>query len=80
VALVAAVLAAAFLLLPIVAFLPEGVDAIERSKLAPYVAVVADLAGSAAPHDLSQRWHDGIELLRKRWRGAGSREVVVRSR
>lgn len=77
VALVGALLAGAFLLLPVVAFLPGGVDAIAGSKLAPYVAAVSDVANLAAPDDLSHRWHARIEALRKRWRGGGAREVVL---
>ena len=80
VALVAALVAAAFLLLPVVAWMPGGVDAIEGSKLAPYVAAVADLANVVAPDDLAQRWHERIEALRKQWRGGGAREVVALTR
>ncbi len=77
VALVAALIAAAFLLLPLVAWMPGGMEAIEGSKLAPYVAAVSDLVNLAAPDDLADRWHERIETLRKRWRGEGGREVVV---
>lgn len=75
-ALIVALVAAAFLLLPLVAWMPGGVDAIAGSKLAPYVAAVSDIANLAAPDDLAQRWHQRIEALRKRWRGEGAREVV----
>ena len=37
--------------------------------LAPYVAVVADLAVHAAPEELARRYRDGVEALRRYWRG-----------
>ena len=78
VAFLAALIAVAFLLLPLVAWMPGGVGAVEGSRLAPYVAAVADLANLAAPEDLAHRWRERIESLRKSWRGGGAHEVVVR--
>jgi len=77
-AVVAALVLAAFVLLPVVAYAPGGSSMLERSTLAPYVAAVADLAGRAVPDDLERRWRDGIGAVRKVWQGTASREVVVR--
>ena len=66
---VAALLAAAFLLHPLVASSPKGSQLLANSKLAPYVSVVADIVNSAAPDAVAKRYDDGIDRLRKIWRG-----------
>lgn len=65
---VAAALFSALLVLPAVAWLPPGGALLRDSRLAPYVSVVADLIRTVAPVDLSQRYHERIEQLRKGWR------------
>ena len=67
--LVAALLVAALVVLPLVAYSPYGQRLLERSVLAPYVAVVSDLASRVAPRDLSRRYWSKIEELRRHWRG-----------
>ena len=47
--IVAALLAAAFLVHPLVAWSPEGSRLLATSKIAPYVTVVADLGNAMAP-------------------------------
>ena len=65
--LVAALLAAALIVLPVLAYSPYGERVLARSVLAPYVAVVADLATNLAPSDLGQRYRRKIEDLRRYW-------------
>lgn len=69
VGLVAALLTAALLVLPVVAYSPWGSGTLRGSVLAPYVAAVADLAVQAAPDDLAQRYRAGVESLRDAWHG-----------
>jgi membrane protein required for colicin V production len=66
--LVVAMLTAALLILPVVAYSPWGGSVLRGSVLAPYVTVVADLANRLAPADLSERYNDKIEELRRYWR------------
>ena len=67
--IVAAMLAAAFLVHPLVASSPEGSRLLASSKMAPYISVVADLGNAAAPDAVAKRYESGIEALRKIWRG-----------
>jgi membrane protein required for colicin V production len=66
--LLAALLVAALLVLPLVAYSPGSERLLARSRLAPYVTVVADLANTLAPADLSRRYREGVEGLRRFWR------------
>ena len=66
--LVAAAVAAALLVLPVVAYSPHGTRLLGDSLFAPYVTAVADLANELVPEELSQRYLDGIEDLREFWR------------
>jgi membrane protein required for colicin V production len=66
--LVAAALVAALVVLPLVAYSPIGQRVLERSVLAPYVAVVADLATRLAPEGLAGAYRERIEPLRRHWR------------
>ena len=66
---VAALLATAFLVHPLVASSPNGSRLLATSKLAPYVSVVADLVNAAAPDAVATRYSNGIETLRRIWRG-----------
>jgi membrane protein required for colicin V production len=67
--IVAALLAAAFLVHPLVASSPEGSRLLATSKIAPYVTVVADLGNAMAPDAVAKRYDQGIESLRRVWRG-----------
>ncbi len=75
--LVGALLAAALVLMPVVAWSPGGPDVLASSRLARYVSAVADVASIAAPQDLARRYRERVEELRKRWRGDAAREVVT---
>jgi membrane protein required for colicin V production len=65
---VAAALASAFVLYPVVAYSNEGERLLARSKLAPYVAVVTDFVNLGAPKDLARRYEKQMDSLRKLWR------------
>jgi hypothetical protein len=52
-----------------VASCPNGSRLLATSKLAPYVSVVADLSNAVAPDTVAKRYDDGIETMRKIWRG-----------
>jgi len=67
--IVAALLAAAFLVHPLVASSAGGSRLLADSKLAPYVTVVADLGNALAPEAVAKRYDQGIESLRRVWRG-----------
>ena len=67
--ILAALLAAAFLVHPLVASSPDGSRLLATSKLAPYVSVVADLGNAMAPDAVATRYDRGIESLRRVWRG-----------
>jgi membrane protein required for colicin V production len=67
--LVAAALAAAFLVHPIAASSPEGSRLLASSRTAPYLSVVADLGNAVAPDAVAKRYDEGIAVLRKVWRG-----------
>jgi membrane protein required for colicin V production len=64
----AALLAAAFLVHPLVASSPEGSHLVATSKLAPYVTVVADVANAVAPDAVAKRYESGIDSVRRIWR------------
>jgi membrane protein required for colicin V production len=68
VGLVAAMLLAALIILPLVAYSPFGEAALADSVLAPYVMVVADIANTMVPKELSQRYRSKVEDLRRYWR------------
>jgi membrane protein required for colicin V production len=68
VGLVAATLLAALIVLPVVAYWPAGARALEDSALAPYLAVVADVANRFVPEKLSTHYRKGVESLRRHWR------------
>jgi membrane protein required for colicin V production len=65
--LVAAMLFAALIVLPIVAYSPYSERVLAGSLLAPYVTVVADLANQLAPEELSRAYRRGVEDLRRFW-------------
>ena len=65
--LVAAALAAAFVVHPIAASSGYGPQILHRSRLAPFVSRIADVADLLAPGDLSARYREGIEGVRRLW-------------
>ena len=67
--LIAAALAAAFIIHPIVVSTKGGSQLLATSTLAPYVAVVADIGNAVAPDAVAQKYEAGMETLRKVWRG-----------
>lgn len=67
--ILAALLAAAFIVHPLAASSPEGSRLLATSKIAPYVSVVADLGNAMAPDAVAKRYDAGIDALRKIWRG-----------
>jgi membrane protein required for colicin V production len=67
--ILAALLAAAFLVHPLVASSANGSRLLATSKLVPYVSVVADLGNAVAPDAVAKRYTSGIESLRRVWRG-----------
>ncbi len=66
--LVGAMLFAALLVLPVVAYSPIGEAVLRDSLLAPYVAVVADVAKELVPEELSESYRHNVEQLRSHWR------------
>ena len=69
VGLVTAFVVAALLILPIVAYSPNSDNWLRQSVLAPYVTAVADLARPLVPQDLSDRYRERLEDLRRFWQG-----------
>ncbi len=67
VGLVAALLAAALVILPVVAYSPSGAAVLRTSVLAPYVTVVADIANPLVPDRLAGQYRDKMESLRQYW-------------
>lgn len=68
VGLATAMLVAALLLLPLVAYSPVGQALLRDSVLAPYVVIVADVANRLAPVGLSESYRKNVEQLRELWR------------
>jgi membrane protein required for colicin V production len=66
--LAAAMLVAALIVLPLVAYSDNGAGMLHGSRLAPYVTVVADAARWLAPQKLASSYHDGVTRLRSLWR------------
>ena len=66
--LLAAAVLAGVLVLPLIAYMPNSERLLGRSRLAPYVVVVGDLATSLAPAGLSERYRRNLQHLREGWR------------
>ena len=64
-----AALAGAFLVHPLASSAPGGSKLLAGSKLAPYLATVADLGNKLAPEAVAKRYDEGIAMMRKVWRG-----------
>lgn len=67
VGLIAAGLAAALVVLPVVAYSPWGPQALGDSMLAPYVVGVAEAAATVAPPEMAERYRQGVQDLKKIW-------------
>jgi len=65
--LAAAAVGTALLIMPLVAYLPQGETVLTRSVLAPYLVVVSDAFNRLAPEEMSRYYRGGVEELRKRW-------------
>jgi membrane protein required for colicin V production len=70
--LVAAMLVAALVVLPLVAYSPLGEQTLRDSVLAPYVVAVADLANHLVPADLAEAYRKKVGTLREYWRDRGT--------
>ena len=80
VGLVAALLATALVVLPVVTNIPSGATLLRDSVLAPYVTVVGDVANRLVPDRLAERYRDRVESLRQQWQRrqvASDRDHVV---
>ncbi len=71
--LLAALVCAALLILPAVAYTPQGGAWLQSSTLAPYVTVVSDLASPLVPDRLSTLYRERVERLRELWRDGAAR-------
>lgn len=65
---VAALLAAALMVLPVIAYVPPGERLLRNSVLAPYVTLVSDLANAIVPEELADQYHERMDALRRSWR------------
>ncbi len=74
--LVAALLAAALIVLPVIAYVPTGERLLRDSVLAPYVTLFADVATQLVPEELAEQYQERMDALRqywsRRWDPAGS--------
>jgi uncharacterized membrane protein required for colicin V production len=66
--LVAGMLIASLLILPMLAYSGSGEQTLRDSVLAPYVTAVADLTGRWVPRELSELYRERVEGLRDYWR------------
>jgi membrane protein required for colicin V production len=66
--LVAAVLIAALVVLPLVAYSPRAEATLQRSALAPWLTSVSDVANRVVPAGMSERYRQKVESLRRYWR------------
>lgn len=65
---VAALLAAALIVLPVIAYVPTGERLLRDSVLAPYVTLVSDLANAIVPEELADQYRERMDALRQSWR------------
>ena len=65
---VAALLAAALIVLPVIAYVPTGERLLRDSVLAPYVTLVSDLANAIVPEELADQYRERMDALRGSWR------------
>jgi len=69
VGILGAMLAGAFLVHPLASSAPGGSNLLAGSKLAPYLATVADMGNKLAPDAVAKRYDEGMAMMRKVWRG-----------
>ena len=74
-----AMLATALVVLPAIAYVPNGSSWLAGSRLAPYVTAVADLAVRTAPDDLAEAYRRGMDSLRRVW-GRFEHDAAIRNR
>lgn len=65
---VAALLAAALIVLPVIAYVPTGERLLRNSVLAPYVTLFSDLANAIVPEELAAQYRERMDALRRSWR------------
>ena len=65
--LVAALLAAALIVLPVIAYVPTGERLLRDSVLAPYVTLFADVATQLVPEELAEQYQERMDALRQYW-------------
>ena len=75
--LLAAALAASLVMLPLVAYTPKGETILSGSRLAPYVTAIADWVNVLVPAELSERYRERIQELRRHWRGDEDASIVA---
>ena len=66
--LIAALLAAALIVLPVIAYVPSGERLLRDSILAPHVTLFSDLANVIVPEDLAEQYRERMDALRRSWR------------
>lgn len=66
--LVAALLAATLIILPVIAYVPTGERLLRNSVLAPYVTLFADAANQLVPEQLAEQYRERMDALRQYWR------------
>lgn len=74
---ITALLAAALIVLPVLAYLPSGERLLRDSVSAPFVTAFADVASKIVPEQLAERYREHIDALRQFWR---QRQDTVGSR
>jgi membrane protein required for colicin V production len=67
--LAATALILSLLILPLVAYVPQGDSLLAGSLLAPYLVVVSDLFHKLAPAEMQEYYRRGVEELRELWSG-----------
>ncbi len=65
---VAALLAAALIVLPVIAYVPTGERLLRDSVLAPHVTLFSDLANAIVPEELADQYRERMDALRQSWR------------
>lgn len=64
-----ALLVTSLVVLPAVAYAPDGAEWLAGSRLAPYVTAVSDLAAEAVPAEFADAYRRGMDSLRENWGG-----------
>ena len=64
----AAIMLSAFLLVPLVAYMPDEGAWLRGSRLVPFVVSVADVLHRIVPEELSERFEEGLREWEREWR------------